>query len=222
MGKAITLNAADGARIGAYRADPAGQPKAGLVVLQEIFGVNDHIRSICDRFAALGYATVAPALFDRVSPGVALGYAGTDFEKGRAFRSGTNLDTVLADIQAAIDLLQPAGRVGAVGYCWGGSLAFLSATRLDRLAAAVGYYGAQIAAHAAETPRVPAMLHFGERDKSIPLSDVETIRRHHPDTPIFLYAADHGFNCDQRASFDKPSADLALERTLAFFDKHLC
>ncbi len=221
MGETIQLTAADGKTIGAYRAMPAGRPKAGLVVLQEIFGVNRHMRSVCDGFAAEGYVAIAPALFDRVRPGIELGYNGADVEIGKTIRAETELDAVLKDVQAAIDAVAPAGKTGIVGYCWGGSLAFLSATRLRGVAAAVGYYGGQIVPFVAEMPKAPVILHFGERDKGIPLSDVDIIRQHHPDMSIFVYPADHGFNCDERGSYDKPSAALALERTLRFFAEKL-
>jgi carboxymethylenebutenolidase len=221
MGETIQLTAADGKTIGAYRAVPAGRPKGGLVVLQEIFGVNRHMRSVCDGFAAEGYVAIAPALFDRVRPGIELGYNGADVEIGKTIRAETELDAVLKDVQAAIDAVAPAGKTGIVGYCWGGSLAFLSATRLRGVAAAIGYYGGQIVPFVAEMPKAPVILHFGERDKGIPLSDVDIIRQHHPDMSIFVYPADHGFNCDERGSYDKPSAALALERTLRFFAEKL-
>jgi carboxymethylenebutenolidase len=221
MGETIQLTAADGKTIGAYRAVPAGRPKGGLVVLQEIFGVNRHMRSVCDGFAAEGYVAIAPALFDRVRPGIELGSNGADVEIGKTIRAETELDAVLKDVQAAIDAVAPAGKTGIVGYCWGGSLAFLSATRLRGVAAAVGYYGGQIVPFVAEMPKAPVILHFGERDKGIPLSDVDIIRQHHPDMSNFVYPADHGFNCDERGSYDKPSAALALERTLRFFAEKL-
>ena len=221
MGETIRLTAADGKTIGAYRANPAGVPKGALVVLQEIFGVNGHMRSVCDGFAKAGYVAVAPALFDRVKPDVELGYNGPDVETGKTLRAGTQLDDVLKDVQAAIDTVADIGPVGVIGYCWGGSLAFLSATRLNGLAAAVGYYGGQIAPFVTEMPKVPVILHFGEKDHGIPMSDVETIRAHHPDMSIFVYPADHGFNCDVRGSYDKPSSELALDRTLTFFAETL-
>jgi carboxymethylenebutenolidase len=222
MGKVIELKAKDGFQAAAYRADPSGKPKGGLVVIQEIFGVNHHIRAVADRFAAAGYASLAPALFDRVKRGVDIGYDQAAMETGRTLRAQVKLEDTLLDLQAAIDALQEAGKVGAVGYCWGGSLAFLAATRLEGLACAVGYYGAMIAAHASEKPKVPVMLHFGEQDQSIPMSDVQKIIAQRPETKVFTYpAAGHGFSCDERASFHKPSHEQALERTLAFFKQHL-
>jgi carboxymethylenebutenolidase len=221
MGKMIELTAKDGFKAQAYRSDPDGKPKGGLVVIQEIFGVNHHIRAVADRFAALGYAALAPALFDRVRRGVDIGYDAAAIETGRNIRAEVKLEDTLLDLQAAIDALQGTGKLGAVGYCWGGSLAFLAATRLQGLACAVGYYGAMIAAHAAEKPKVPVMLHFGEQDQSIPMSDVQKVIAQRPETKIFTYPAGHGFSCDERASFHKASHEQALERTLGFFKQHL-
>jgi carboxymethylenebutenolidase len=201
MGQTIGLKASDGFLLGGYRADPAGKPKAGLVVIQEIFGVNHHIRDVCDRFAALGYAAVAPAMFDRAKADVALGYDKAAMEEGVKLRASIKLEDSLKDVQAAIDALKPAGRVGVVGYCWGGSLAFLAAARLSGLACAVGYYGGMIAAHTDEKPKVPTILHFGEKDQGIPMTDVEKIKAAQPDVKIYTYSAGHGFSCDERAAF---------------------
>jgi carboxymethylenebutenolidase len=221
VGKSIELKAKDGFTLGAYRADPAGKPKGGLVVIQEIFGVNQHMRSVTDEFAAEGYAAVAPALFDRAKRGVEIGYEAADIETGRNLREQVKLEDTLLDLQAAIDSLKGVGKIGVVGYCWGGSLAFLAGTRLHGIAAAVGYYGGMIAAHANEKPKVPVMLHFGEQDHGIPMSDVEKVKAARKDVEIFVYPAGHGFSCDERGSFHKPSHEQALERTLAFFEKHL-
>jgi carboxymethylenebutenolidase len=221
MGAMIELTAKDGFTLGAYKAEATGKPKGGLVVIQEIFGVNHHIRAVADRFAAQGYAVVAPALFDRAERGVDLGYDEGTIKRGIELRSKVKLEDTLLDIAAAIGELKGVGKIGVVGYCWGGSLAFLSATRLDGLACAVGYYGGMIAAHAEEKPKVPVLLHFGERDHGIPLSDVEKVKAARPEVQIYTYPADHGFSCDERGSFDKPSHQKALERTLAFFKQHL-
>jgi carboxymethylenebutenolidase len=175
LGKMLELTAADGFKLAAYRADPAGKPKAGLVVIQEIFGVNHHIRNVTDRFAAMGYAALAPALFDRAERGVDIGYDAAAVERGRNLRAAVALDDTLKDMAAAIASLQPAGKVAVIGYCWGGSLAFLAATRGSGLACAVGYYGGMIAAHAEEKPKVPVMLHFGEKDHGIPMTDVRKV-----------------------------------------------
>lgn len=221
MGQTITLAAKDGHKLQAYRADPSGKPRGALVVLQEIFGVNNHIRRVADGFAAQGYVAVAPALFDRVKPGIELGYDQKSVEAGREIRPKVPLEGTLADLQAAIDHAAPFGKVGVVGYCWGGSLAFLAATRLQGVAAAVGYYGGMIAAHAQERPKVPTLLHFGDHDQSIPMSDVEKVKAARPDVSIYVYNAGHGFNCDERASYSPEAAKTALERTLKFFAEHI-
>ena len=221
VGKTIELKAKDGFTLAAYRADPAGKPKGGLVVIQEIFGVNHHMRDVTDRFAGLGYAAIAPALFDRTKRGVDIGYDAAAVETGRNLRAEVKLEDTLLDLQAAIDNLRGSGKIGVVGYCWGGSLAFLAATRLTGTAAAVGYYGGMIAEHAGEKPRVPVMLHFGEQDHGIPMADVEKVKAARPDVKIYIYPAGHGLSCDERGSFDKPSHEKALERTLAFFKEHV-
>lgn len=216
MGEMIKLTAKDGFTLSAWKAAPAGAPKGGVVVLQEIFGLNAHIRSVADRFAAGGYLAIAPALFDRVEPGIELGYTPEDVTNGAAIRGKTTLDGALADTQAAIDAAAEAGKVGVVGFCWGGSLAFYAATRLSGVAASVCYYGGTIANALGETPKVPTIMHFGQKDTHIPMSDVEKIRAALPHLSVFDYPADHGFNCDARGSYDKPSADLAWARTLEF------
>lgn len=221
MGETITLTCKDGARISAYVARPAGAPKGGMVVLQEIFGVNHHIRAVADRYAAAGYLAVAPALFDRVETGVELGYGMDDRPRAMDIRGRTKIEDTLADIAAAIEVAKEGGKVGVVGYCWGGTLAYAAAARLPGVTAAVGYYGGGIAGIAAERPRVPLMLHFGERDKHIPLGDVEKIRAAQPEVPVFVYAADHGFNCDERESYDAAAAKEAEFRTLEFFAAEL-
>jgi carboxymethylenebutenolidase len=218
MGTTIKLKAKDGHELGAYKAEPQGKPKGALVVLQEIFGVNHHMRNVGDQFAQQGYLTVTPALFDRVRPGIELGYSPEDVAKGRDIRGEITLEDTLKDLQAAIDEAGKSGlKVGVVGYCWGGGLAFLAATRLNGVAAAVGYYGGLVAAHAEEKPRVPVILHFGETDASIPMSDVEKVKKAQPDMSIFTYQAGHGFACDERGSYDKKATELADERTLKFF-----
>ncbi len=222
MGHDIRLTASDGFQLGAYRADPATAAKGAVVVIQEIFGVNSHIRSLCDRFAAKGYVAVAPAIFDRVEPNFQSGYSPEEVAIARKFVANPDFDAFLRDTQAAIDAVAPLGPVGVIGYCLGGSVAFLAATRLHGLDAAVGYYGGAIARFADEVPNVPVQLHFGEKDAGIPLSNVETVRAKRPEIEIHVYAnAQHGFGCDERASYDKPSADLAAERSLGFFAAHL-
>jgi len=219
----MTLTATDGHALSAYRAETEAPSKTGLVVLQEIFGVNNHIRSVADRFAADGFTALAPALFDRVKPGIEMGYAPEDIERGRETRAKVSLEQALADTQAAIAALDEEGlKVGIVGYCWGGSLAWAAATRLDGVACAVGYYGGQIPDMADERPRCPVMLHFGEEDQSIPMDKVETVRAKHPDVPLFTYpGAGHGFSCDARGAYHAASAAKARERSLAFLREHL-
>jgi carboxymethylenebutenolidase len=217
VGKTIKLKAKDGHSFDAYVAEPSGKAKGAMVVIQEIFGVNHHMRRVTDDYAKEGYFSISPALFDRVRPGVELGYGPDDMPKGRDFRQQIPLDKTLLDLQAAIDEAKKHGKVGVVGYCWGGSLAYLAATRLAGVAAASGYYGGMIAQHKDEKVKAPTILHFGETDASIPMSDVEQVKKAHPDMSIFVYPAGHGFNCDERGSFDAAQAKLALERTLKFF-----
>jgi carboxymethylenebutenolidase len=221
MGETIELTAKDGVTITAYKATPVGKPKGGMVVLQEIFGVNHHIRNVADRFVAEGYLAIAPGLFDRIGPDIQLGYSPADMPKGAEIRSKTKLDDTLADIEAAVKAVASAGPVGVVGYCWGGTLAYACACRVPGLKAAVGYYGGGIVNMLNEKPKVPTVLHFGEKDKHISIEDVSKIKAAFPAMPIFVYDADHGFNCDERGSYDKPSADLAAQRTLGFFAEHL-
>lgn len=219
MGEFITLTAGDGHRLNAWA---SGDGAPGLVVIQEIFGVNHHIRATADRFAAEGFSVIAPALFDRVEPGIELGYGAEDIERGRALRAKVATGDALRDVAAAVAELRKGGlNVGVVGYCWGGSLAWAAATRLDGVSAAVGYYGGEVAKMADEQPRCPVMLHFGEQDHAIPMSDVRTIRREHPETPVHTYPAGHGFSCDERGSFHPESHALALSRTLPFLRKNL-
>jgi carboxymethylenebutenolidase len=219
MGSTIKLTTSDGKTIGAYVAEPKGKPKGGLVVIQEIFGVNRHIRNVTDGFAAAGYYAVAPAMFDRVRPGVELGYTGDDLAHGRELRSKLSWDDVMADLKAGVEAAKKAGKVGVVGYCFGGTVAWLAATRLGL--PAVGYYGGGIAGFANEQPKAPVMLHFGEKDAHIPLTDVEKVRAAHPKVPIHVYKAGHGFSCDERADYDKASHEAALKRTLAFFAEYV-
>lgn len=226
MSETIQLSAADGFVCPAYVARPAGRPKGGVVVLQEIFGVNAHIRAVADGYAAHGYLAVAPAAFHRVQPGAELGYAPADMDKGRALKAAVEAlpaPGVMADIQAAIDYASQAGKVGLVGYCWGGLLAWRSACQLAGLAAAVPYYGGGMTgvAEAARKPSCAVLCHFGDQDHWITLDSVQAFARQQPQVEVQLYHADHGFNCDHRASYDAAAAALAAERTLAFFARHL-
>jgi len=222
VGEMLTLTAEDGHRLAAYRAAPAGAPRGGLVVVQEIFGVNSHIKRVSDGFAADGYVALAPALFDRVERDYATGYAPADIERGRAVRGKLTLDQAVMDVRAAVrELARSHAKVGVVGYCFGGTMAWLAATRIDGVAAAVGYYGGGIADTVQEQPRCPVMLHFGETDASIPREHWEKVRAQHPKLPVHVYPAGHGFNCDERASYHAESARQARERTLAFFRQHV-
>ena len=221
MNRTITLDAADGHRFGAYLAEPAAAPRGALVVVQEIFGVNAHIRSVADGYAADGYLAIAPALFDRVERGIELGYAEADIQRGVGLKAATGNDRPLLDIAAAIAQVAHAGKVGIVGYCWGGLLSWLAACGLDGLSASVPYYGGGMPEHASLTPRCPVLAHFGERDSHIPLSAVADFRAAQSGITMELYPALHGFNCDQRASHDAASAALARERTVAFLRRHI-
>ena len=191
------------------------------MVIQEIFGVNHHIRNVADNFAKQGYVAIAPALFDRTERNVELGYDPPGIEAGRNTMLKVPLEGTLADLQATIDAAKSAGKVGVVGYCWGGSLSFLAATRLQGISAASGYYGSMVARNAEERPMVPTILHFGEKDQGIPMTDVEKVKQTRPEVPVYVYPAGHGFNCDERGSYDAASAKLALDRTLEFFAKNI-
>ncbi len=217
MGRMVELVAADGFRLSAYRAEPAGAQRGGVVVVQEIFGVNSHIKSVCDGFAAEGYLAVAPALFDRVRRGVDLGYAPDDIAAGKELKAATSTDGALMDIAAAQAAVAGAGKSGIVGYCWGGYVAWMAAARLPGLACAVAYYGGGMIEAIGEQPQCPVLMHFGEQDQMIPVSGVERLRAAHPAHQVFLYTANHGFNCDQRGSFNAEAAALARKRTLEFF-----
>jgi carboxymethylenebutenolidase len=221
MSEHITLHASDGQALGAYVARPEAEPIAALVVVQEIFGVNAHIRSVADGYATDGFLAVAPALFDRIEPNIELGYDGADAQTARSFIPLLNVDNALADVAAAVDYCKTTGKkVGVIGYCFGGTMAWLAACRLP-ISAAVGYYGGRIANYAAETPAVPVMLHFGSQDAHIPAKEVEKVHSAHPEVEIYWYDAGHGFNCDARASYNAASAHEARTRSLAFLKKHL-
>ena len=224
MGTTIQITALDGNTFNAYQAEPQGSPKGAVVVVQEIFGVNGHIRSVADGYAERGYVAIAPALFDRVQAGVELGYdeSGIDIGRKIAFEDVT-MDQVMADIEAACDAVSTAGKIGIVGYCWGGSICYVAAARLsDKISAASGYYGGQIMPHIEEEPKAPLMLHFGAQDAGIPLENVHAIAQRWPDIGVHIYEeAGHGFNCDARGSYDPSSAAVALERTLDHFAQHV-
>ncbi|WP_018698530.1 dienelactone hydrolase family protein [Amorphus coralli] len=221
MGETIDLTASDGHTLSAYLARPGEPSKGGVVVVQEIFGVNRHIREVCDWFADAGYTALAPALFDRTQPGFESGYSEEEVAKARTFIQNPDFDAFMRDTEAAKNWLGEHGPVAVVGYCLGGSVAFAAATRWHGLAAAVGYYGGMIVKMADATPLCPTMLHFGETDHTIPMADVEEIKVKRPDVEIHVYAAGHGFNCDHRPSFDADAARVAGERTLAFLEEHM-
>jgi len=220
MGQQINLNTSGMQCIGAYLAKPAGTPDGGIVVVQEIFGVNAHVRAVVDGFAAAGYTAIAPAFFDHVETGVELGYDDDAFKRGRALVGQIGFDRAIEDVASAAESIKSAGRIGVVGYCWGGTVALLAATRLAL--PAVSYYGARNVAFLGETPRAPVQFHFGERDTSIPPEAVQKHREAYPDMEVFTYPAGHAFNRDvDPGHYDAPSARLALDRTLAFFGRHL-
>lgn len=218
MGSNVELIASDGHRLSAYLAEPAGKPRGGVVVVQEIFGVTRHIRAVADQYAAAGFLSVAPALFDRVERNVDVPY--TDMAKGFSYMQAVNDEQVMLDLQAAVLRVRSAGNVAVVGYCWGGTMAYLAAARL-KIDAAVAYYGGGISGHAGEKLHAPVMFHFGEKDAHIPRSAVEQIRAAHPAEIYHLYPADHGFNCTDRPSYEPASATLALQRSLEFLHRHL-
>ena len=218
MGEWIKVTASDGHQFDGYFSMPSGNPRGGLVVIQEIFGVNRHMRSVTDRFAADGYVALAPALFDRVERNVDVGYDEAGYTKGRTVRQRVTYDQAMRDTGASVAHLQRFGKVGIVGYCWGGNIAWLAACRLP-VAAAVGYYGGDVANLLNETPKAPVMLHFGEKDQHIPLESVARIRAAVPSVPVHTYPAGHGFNCEERKDYDAASAAQAREGTLALFAK---
>ena len=229
MGQMVELTSADGQKMAAYVARPDGTPRGGIVVLQEIFGINVHIRNVVDGYASAGYLAVAPATFQRVQPGVELGYTPADIQTGiglKAQAEALPAPGVLPDIQAAIDhATKESGgsKVGVVGYCWGGLWAWRAAALAKGLSAAVSYYGGGMTqpAEIARRSQVPVMAHLSDNDQSVPMAGVTAFRQAHPEVEVFIYPAQHGFNCDQRASYDATAAQQALERTLAFFARHV-
>jgi carboxymethylenebutenolidase len=223
MGQRITLGAADGFHLTAYRADPTqpGTPRGGLVIVQEIFGINDHIRSLCDGFAQDGYVAVAPALFDRYQRNFEVGYSPEDGARGRELKAKARTEAALTDVAAARDAAAGAGRVGVIGYCWGGFIAWMGAARLSGLACAVAYYGGGIVETGTEQPQCPVLGHFGERDAAIPVAGVKQLAAAQPKAQFFYYDAEHGFNCNQRKSYNAEAAKLARERTLDFLAAHV-
>jgi carboxymethylenebutenolidase len=220
MGEFTTLMARDGHEFNAWLAAPSGPVRGALVIAQEIFGVNRHIRSVADGFAADGYVTIAPCLFDRIRRGIELGYSEAEVQQGRGYRLQIPKEKTLLDLTACINVIKRSGRVSIVGYCWGGTLAYIAACELP-VFCAVSYYGGQIKDHLDKSPRRPVMYHFGEKDPHIPLSDIDKIRAADPNGIFHLYPADHGFNCDERGTYDAASATLARERTLQFLNAQM-
>jgi carboxymethylenebutenolidase len=217
----IELKPEGAGAIRAWRADPSGKPKGGIVVIQEIFGVNSHIREVTDKFAAAGYLAVAPAIFEHVEPKFEVGYDTQSRERGMAIMNKVDREQMARDVAAAVAVAKEGGKVGIVGFCLGGTVAWAAAGRLPGLSAAVGYYGGGIIGLKDLKPKVPTLLHFGDKDTHIPIAGVKDVAAAHPDVEVHIYPADHGFNCDQRDSYDAPSAALAWRRTLEFLKKHL-
>jgi carboxymethylenebutenolidase len=220
MGEFTTLMARDGHEFNAWLAAPTGPARGVVVIAQEIFGVNSHIRRVADSYAATGYLTIAPCLFDRIRRGIELGYSEAQTQEGRGYRLQIPKEKTLLDLTASINVTRHAGRVAVIGYCWGGTLSFLAACELP-VSCAVSYYGGQIKDQLPKSPRRPVLYHFGERDSYIPASDIEKIRAADLNGEFHLYPADHGFNCEERGSYDAPSAKLALERTHTFLTAQL-
>lgn len=220
MGEFTTLMARDGHEFNAWLTAPIGPARGAVVIGQEIFGVNSHIRRVADGYAAAGYLTIAPCLFDRVRRGIELGYSATETQEGRGYRLQLPKEKTLLDLTASINVIKHAGRVAVVGYCWGGTLAYLAACELP-VSCAVSYYGGQIKEHLAKSPRRPVLYHFGEKDPYIPASDIEKIRAADPTGEFHVYPADHGFNCEDRGAYDAASAKAALERTRTFLAAHM-
>ena len=216
MGKIIQLTASDGHSFDAYQADPEGAPKGAIVLIQEIFGINSHIRDVCD-----GYVTIAPAMFDRVERGVELGYDVEGRNSGIGIRRQLQWDDVLNDVEASADAVKSAGKLAVVGYCFGGSVAWLAATRLN-IDCAVSYYGGNVSEFADEQPKCPVIFHIGDQDNAIPEDKIEIIRKAQPDLPLYIYeGAGHGFNCDQRGSWNEAAATLARSRSIALLSQNI-
>jgi carboxymethylenebutenolidase len=222
MGKMIELTASDGHKLAAYRADPSGKARGAIVVIQEIFGVNSHIKAVTDGFAADGYVAIAPAMFDRVQRGYDTGYSPPEIEAGRAIMQKIDWAKALLDVDAAVAEAKKAGKVGIVGYCWGGTVAWRAASKTAGLSAAVPYYGGGMPNFINEKPKVPVMANFGELDQSPTLEQAKAIAKANPQITAHFYpGAGHGFNCDHRGSYNKEASKLARERTLEFFRKHI-
>jgi carboxymethylenebutenolidase len=220
MGHYVRLKAADGFELDAWRADPAGKPRAGLVVAMGIFGVNDYIRGQVDHFAELGFAAIAPAVFDRVQRGVDLGIESEAGDQGRRIRGLANEADMMLDLEAAAAAVRPAGKVAILGYCWGGCLAWMGATRTKAFDCCVSYYGGGVHDRRNETPNCPVQFHFGDSDRIVPMEHIDAIRAANPDIPTFVYRAGHAFATVGRNSFDAEATREAEKRALAFLAEH--
>ena len=222
MGRMIELEAADGHKLAAYRAEPAGKARGAVVVIQEIFGVNSHIKGVADGYAADGYLVIAPAMFDRAQRGYDTGYTQPEIQAGVAVMQKLDWKQTLLDVDAALAEAKKAGKAGIVGYCWGGTVSWVAAARSAGLACAAPYYGGGMPGFIGDKPKCPTMCHFGELDQSPTLEQSKAIAKAHPEITAHFYAgAGHGFNCDQRGSYNAEAAKLARERTLAFFRKYI-
>lgn len=217
----VTLIAADGFRLGGYLAEPAGPARGGVVILPEIFGVNSHIRGVADQYAALGYLAIAPAMFDRARPGLDLGYSDDDVKTGQALMRELRWDDVVLDVNAAAQHVSRAGKVGVIGFCWGGTAAWVAASRGKGYACAVSYYGNAIKTVLEDKPRIPMLMHWGAKDHLIEVADIRRIEALAPEVQSYVYDTGHGFNCEQRTLYHAPSAKLAKERTQFFLREHV-
>ena len=221
MGEIINATASDGHEFDIYLAQAKGSPRGGIVLIQEIFGVNNHIKNVAEKFSSNGYLVGAPSLFDRVQPDIQLGYSTEDIRRGRELKDNLGNESPLMDITATLNIVRSAGHVAVVGYCWGGTLAWLSACQVDGFNAASSYYGGGIGKLLSIQPKCPSIFHFGEQDHAIPAEEINSLRQAHPECPIYLYPAGHGFNCEQRDSFNSTSSAIAFERTIQHLDKYI-
>ncbi len=222
MGNMIQLASADGHKFNAYRAEPNGKARGALVVVQEIFGVNKHIKELADGFAAEGYLSIAPAFFERKEKNFDRGYTQADIDAGRTIAMALDWNNTMKDLQVAIDNVKSAGKVGIIGYCWGGTTSWVAACRANGLSCSLPFYGGGVANMTGEKPKVPVQFHWGHNDHAIPLADVWKIEKEHPTAESYVYAdAGHGFTCDHRGSYHEPSKILSRQRAIAFLHKHV-
>ncbi len=220
MNELIEVTAKDNHQFSAYISQPSGKPKAGIVIIQEIFGVNRHIKEVTNLYAGKGYLCVAPSLFDRIEKNVTLNYDEKGVSKGRDFKEMCDNDA-LKDVEASISVVSSAGKVGVIGYCWGGSLSWRIGCKSSNLSASVCYYGGDIPKLRNLIPKCNVLTHFGELDKGIPINDVKIFKQERPEVLTYTYPADHGFNCDHRSQYNKTSARIALDRTLKFLEENI-